>query len=368
MLNNSEITPYPFFKKFKSLFTERVKKGILKSFNELKEELLILLPEGGMITREELQVALEWYQNSVELKFLEKILESTSSNEIIITSDNRLSYLDVDGWLEKNISESVDLALAFETQSLRYGIHWNYATPFTSFKATVGKTPLRMTLLHHSIDSSNISTLIARKQQENLFPLSSFTSDSEAIKILEELVATHKNIIVSGSTGSGKTALTKSLIKIIPPKERLIILEDVVELGLISRENCTKLLAEEGVPKKSLVDYCAYALRSSPDRIILGEIRSKEVVPLVLSMNTGHRGIISTIHANSSYDTLHRLVTLFSLFSESSSLPTNTVATLVARNIEYVVHLHHKKIVEIAKVIGQENGHFFIETVYSANA
>src|SRR5690606_6889927 len=89
---------------------------------------------------------------------------------------------------------------------------------------------------------------------------------------------------------------------------------------------------------------------------VLGEIRSKEVVPLLLAFNSGHRGGMSSLHADSAVDGLERLALLFHLYSGSNQLPHNKVMELVCRNIDLVIFVKDKKVTDIAKVIGSENG------------
>ena len=102
----------------------------------------------------------------------------------------------------------------------------------------------------------------------------------------------------------------------------------------------------------------------SPDRLIVGEMRSTEVVPFLLAMNTGHKGLMSTIHASSAVDALSRISLLFSLFSESNDISFALVTKLVCKNVDYVIHMEHKKIVEICKVIGSDAETPFYERLY----
>ena len=156
----------------------------------------------------------------------------------------------------------------------------------------------------------------------------------------------------------------RSLINLIDHHEHLIVLEDTYEI-LNAHPGQTSLLANKEQANKSLKDYCAYSLRMSPDRLIVGEMRSTEVVPFLLAMNTGHKGLMSTIHASSAVDALARISLLFSLFSEGSDISFSLVTKLVCKNVDYVIHMEHKKIIEICRVIGSEGETPFYERVYS---
>jgi Flp pilus assembly CpaF family ATPase len=102
----------------------------------------------------------------------------------------------------------------------------------------------------------------------------------------------------------------------------------------------------------------------SPDRLIVGEMRSNEVVPFMLAMNTGHKGLMSTIHANSGVDALLRIALLFSLYSENHEIDFSLITKLTCKNIDYVIHMENKIIKEICRVIGAEGETPFYEIVY----
>ncbi|MEI8348463.1 MAG: ATPase, T2SS/T4P/T4SS family, partial [Pseudomonadota bacterium] len=160
------------------------------------------------------------------------------------------------------------------------------------------------------------------------------------------------------------TSLLTSLIHHLPESEHLVIIEDTHEIKT-SRRFCTSFLAQE-MAGFSLKDFCAYALRIRPDRIILGEMRSHEVVPFILAMNTGHRGLMSTIHADSAAQAVERVGLLFSLFA-GDNLPHQLAMQLICRNINYVIHLENKKIAEIVQVLGCEEGKPLYDFVFRAS-
>ena len=92
-----------------------------------------------------------------------------------------------------------------------------------------------------------------------------------------------------------------------------------------------------------------------PDRMIMGEIRSKEALNFLLQMNTGHKGMMATIHANSSPDALLRLAWLFCFYSPKDSFPFNMVLKMICQNINLVIHMKDKKIDKCIEVLGSED-------------
>ena len=130
----------------------------------------------------------------------------------------------------------------------------------------------------------------------------------------------------------------------------MVTIEDTHEL-IPQFPTHTPLVVRQNVELK---DLCTYSLRLRPDRVVLGEIRGGEIVPFFMAMNTGHQGLMCTIHANSARDSLKRAALLFSLFSPGESMSMEEVTKLICQNIDYVVFLKEKSIHEIVKVHGAD--------------
>jgi pilus assembly protein CpaF len=168
-----------------------------------------------------------------------------------------------------------------------------------------------------------------------------FGSLSEAGReFLEICVRLHKNIIISGGTGTGKTSLLGAVSTAIPDGERIIVIEDTGELRL-RQHHCLYLEANRpgahGRGGLSVRQLFVNSLRMRPDRIIVGEVRSGEALDLVQSMISGHSGSLSTVHANTARDALIRLETL-SLMSDVE-IPIYVARQQVASAIHLVVQL-----------------------------
>ena len=143
--------------------------------------------------------------------------------------------------------------------------------------------------------------------------LLSLKEDRRIKEFLDLAVRKRRNILVVGKTGSGKTTLAKSLVRSIPTIERLITIEDVHELFLPHHPNRVHLFyarAEEGGAIVGPKQVLASCLRMKPDRILLAELRGDEAWEFVKSINTGHPGSISTMHANGAFDAFEQLTAL----------------------------------------------------------
>jgi pilus assembly protein CpaF len=179
------------------------------------------------------------------------------------------------------------------------------------------------------------------RQRLTLDDLVEFGSLSRAAReFLEISVLLHKNMLIAGGTGTGKTSLLAALSEAIPEDERIVVIEETSELRLNQR-HCLYLEAQSadshGRGGLSVRQLFVASLRMRPDRIIVGEVRSGEALDLVQSMISGHAGSLSTVHANTPRDALVRLETL-SLMSDVQ-LPVYVARAQVASAIHLIVQV-----------------------------
>lgn len=167
-------------------------------------------------------------------------------------------------------------------------------------------------------------------------------------KFLELAVRTHRNILVVGQTGSGKTTIAKSLIRSIPAEERLITIEDVHELFLKQHKNKVHLFySDEGIEKPTPKQALASCLRMKPNRILLAELRGDESWEFVKSINTGHPGSISTMHANGAYEAFEQLTALIKDSQTGTHLDANYIKHRLFTTLDIILHYHNYKLREI---------------------
>lgn len=301
----------------------------------------------------------KWFQMITTFSFLES--PDSETEEIFLFAPSSIIYKKRSG-KEEFISDvtSEDLQIAYDCLAIKNGIDWNYSNPFVSFKAIIHSRVARVSLSHFSMSSNETSTCFIRFPSSETFPLESFGENQKPI--IENLIKERKNILIAGSTGSGKTSYLNSALNITTKEEHLIFLEDTAEL-IAPHKHVTSLIANKFSKDNNLKTYMSHVLRMSPDRIVLGEMRSSEVEPFLLAMNTGHKGLLSTIHANSAVDTLHRIALLFKVYS-GKDLSFELVLKLATTNIDAVVFLEDKKVVEIIQVFGSEGNNVFYDKIY----
>lgn len=166
------------------------------------------------------------------------------------------------------------------------------------------------------------------------------TFDSGLLALLRAAVGERRNLIVSGGTGSGKTTVLNALSSFIDPGERVITIEDAAELCL-RQPHVVRLESRpagiEGTGEVSIRDLVRNALRMRPDRIVIGEVRGGEAMDLLIALNTGHGGALSTVHANGAADALRRIETLAMM--AGLGVPHEVVREQLGGAIDLVLHL-----------------------------
>ena len=146
-----------------------------------------------------------------------------------------------------------------------------------------------------------------------------------------------RNVLVSGGTGSGKTTLLNALIELLPEDERIVAIEDTLELR-IDRANCLRFEAGAigSETPVSIRDLVRHALRHRPDHIVVGEVRGGEAADLLQALNTGHGGSLTTIHANNARSALSRLASC--AMQAGDALPWEVTCRGVVDGIALVIH------------------------------
>lgn len=221
-------------------------------------------------------------------------------------------------------------------------------------------------------DGSTITIRKFKKEQLTILDLIKSNSLSSHLAAflwinIDGLNVRPSNIIISGGTGSGKTTTLNTLSSFIPSDERIITIEDVLELQ-IPQEHVIRTETRppniEGKGEINMDILLKNSLRQRPDRIIVGEVRSKEAITLFGALNTGHSGM-GTLHANSTQETITRLIN-----------PPMNVPSIMINSIDFIVmqnrifHPTHgiiRRVTEVAEVVGMEMNKVQLNKIYQYN-
>ncbi len=192
----------------------------------------------------------------------------------------------------------------------------------------------------------------------------------EVMDFLKDLVTAGYNILISGSTGSGKTTFLNVLSGYIPKDSRIVTIEDAAELRIMGIKNLVRLetrsATASGCSEITIRDLIRAALRMRPDRIVVGEVRGEEAIDMLQAFNVGQDGSLSTIHANSAGDALTRLETMVML---STDIPMEALRRQIASGVDILIHLGRlrdksRHVLEVAEVLGSRDGAIDVRTLY----
>lgn len=218
-------------------------------------------------------------------------------------------------------------------------------------------------------------TLTVRKFKETILDYESLinlgTLSQEMSTLIDSLVKARVNILISGGTGSGKTTLLNVCSTSIPKDERIITIEDSIELKL-HQPHVVSLEARppniEGKGEVTIRNIVINSLRMRPDRIIVGEVRGPEAFDMLQAMNTGHDGSLSTIHANSPKDVISRLISM--VFMAGVDMPVAVLREMIFSAIEVIIQTSRfrdgsRKITSISELTSLENGEIIMHNIYN---
>ena len=205
-------------------------------------------------------------------------------------------------------------------------------------------------------------------EMDDLIMLGSITR--ECADDLKALVKSGYNIFISGGTSSGKTTFLNALTASVDKEERVIIIEDSAELKITHLRNKVHLECRAansiGKGEVTMERLIRTSLRMRPDRIIVGEVRGREVVDMIQAMNTGHDGSMSTGHGNSIRGMLNRLETMYMTDSQVS---VASVRNQIANAVDIFVHLRRdadgrRRVCEVAEMIGFDGSDYIVSYLY----
>jgi len=313
---------------------------------------------------EEMALAADLSDDMVGLGPLEPLLADDAITDILANGPFDI-YVERNGKLEKTSARFRDgphLANIAQRIATAVGRRIDEASPMVDARLANGS---RVNIVLPPL-VLNGGTISIRK-----FPASSLTLETmvrqenlshEMARVLQIAARSRINILISGGTGSGKTTLLNAVSQYIDRRERVITVEDAVELRLqqphvVQME--TRPPNIEGVGQVGQRELVRNALRMRPDRIIVGEVRGPEAFDMLQAMNTGHDGSMSTVHANSPRDALYRIENM--VMMANLSLPLKAIRMHIASALNLIVHIERMRdgirrvqsVVEIAGIEGE---------------
>lgn len=224
----------------------------------------------------------------------------------------------------------------------------------------------KMTLEDY-VSMGAFSAANARPEEAEAISFEEGIQDEALMRALKALVQSRKNVLVAGGTSAGKTTFLNAMVGVIPEDQRVITIEDTMELK-VQVPNRVRLLsnADTNVTTQLLVALC---LRFRPDRIIVGEVRGGEGYDLLQALNTGHDGGLASLHANNGRTALSRLESLAMLgIPPGSRWELDDMRKNIADCFNYVVHFKRtgemRHVSEILEIRGFRNNDYDLRRVF----
>jgi pilus assembly protein CpaF len=293
---------------------------------------------------------------------LQHLLDDPSVSEIMVNGPDKI-YVEQNGRLTRtdvHFASEEHLRRIIERIVSRVGRRIDESSPLVDARLPDGS---RVNAVIPPLAFSG-SSLTIRKFSKDPFKVADLinfgTLTPEMAELLHACVEARLNVIVSGGTGTGKTTLLNVLSSFIPEGERIVTIEDAVELQL-QQEHVVRLESRpaniEGRGEISIRDLVKNSLRMRPDRIVVGEVRGGESLDMLQAMNTGHDGSLSTVHANSPRDAVSRLETL--VLMAGMDLPLRAIREQIASAVDVIVQLTRlrdgtRRVTAVTEVQGME--------------
>ncbi len=293
---------------------------------------------------------------------LQKFLDDPKVTEIMVNGPDMI-FVENDGKLVRSTARFASeehLRRVIERIVSRVGRRIDESSPLVDARLADGS---RVNAIIPPLAFSG-SSLTIRKFAKDPFQVEDLiafgTLSPEMAELLQACVEARLNIIVSGGTGTGKTTLLNVLSSFIPAAERIVTIEDAVELQL-QQDHVVRLESRpsniEGKGEITIRDLVKNSLRMRPDRIVVGECRGGETLDMLQAMNTGHDGSLSTVHANSPRAAVSRLETL--VLMAGMDLPLRAIREQIASSIDVFVQLNRlrdgtRRVTYVTEVQGME--------------
>ncbi len=303
---------------------------------------------------------------------LEPLLQDETITDILVNGPKTV-FVERSGLLERVTTEFQDdkhLMRIIQKIVSGVGRRIDESSPFVDARLPDGSR-VNAIVAPLAVDGSLLSIRkFARKRIgiERLIELGSLPP--QLAQVMEAVVKSRKNVLISGGTGSGKTTLLNAMSSFIGHRERIVTIEDSAELQL-QQEHVARLETRpaniEGKGEVTQRDLVKNALRMRPDRIIVGEVRAGEAFDMLQAMNTGHDGSMTTVHANTPRDALARIEQMIGM--SGVDMPMHSARAQISSAIDVVIQIARladgtRKLVSLSEVVGMEGDTITMQEIY----
>lgn len=380
--------PVPEVKSYEIIkreFHERILREIdVRKFDPVKEPGAFKDAVRELITRaletnpvplnrdEKERLTSDLVEESMGMGLLTPLFEDPAISDILINGPDQV-YIEKFGKLEKTsiqFQNEEHLLRLIERIVARVGRHVDQSSPMVDARLPDGSR-VNAIIPPLSLVGPVLSIRRFGHGRYSVDDLIKFGTLTPTIaEILEGLVRTRANIMISGGTGSGKTTLLNVLSSYIAPTERIVTIEDAAELRL-QQDHVVRLEARppnvEGRGHVTIRDLMINALRMRPDRIVVGEVRGAEAFDMLHAMTTGHDGGMTSIHSNSPRDALKRLETM--VLMAGTEFPARAIRDLIGAGIEVILHLQRmedgsRRLTHVTEIVGMEGDNILLQNVF----
>lgn len=307
-----------------------------------------------------------------EMDILQPLMDDSSISEVMVNGKDNI-FVEKNGVISRvpvAFDSAEDLEELIRRIAGRVHREINELNPIVDARLSDGS---RVNAVYGNI-ALNGPIVTVRKFPERVMSMKDLirngTVTSEAAAFLRTMVLCGYNGFVSGGTSSGKTTMLNVLAQLIPPGERVIVIEDSAELQIKHLPNIVRMECRNanssGRGGVDMTDLVRASLRMRPDRIIIGEVRGEEVFDMINAMNTGHSGSLSTGHANSISGMLKRLE---AMYMQAVDYPVEAIRAQISEGIDIMIHMSRthdgrRRVMEIAELDEVRNGVIEVNCLY----
>ena len=328
---------------------------------------------GSVLTPQERQVLVQDIARDVMgLGPIEQFLNDPTVSEVMVNGSDNI-YVERAGLVERTnvrFASEDHLRRVIERIVSSVGRRIDESSPMVDARLADGSR-VNVIVPPLSLDGSILTIRKFAKDPFTVGDLIGMGTFTEPVaSLLAATVEGGLNILVSGGTGTGKTTLLNVLSSFVPHEDRIVTIEDAVELQL-HQDHVIRLEARpiniEGNGEITIRDLVRNSLRMRPDRIIIGEVRGAEALDMLQAMNTGHDGSLTTVHANAPRDALARLETM--VLMAGFELPTRAIREQIASALNLIVQIERardgsRRITHLTEVVGMEGEIITLQDIY----